>query len=151
MEIKSRKEALIAPPTPKSKLRAFEQRIYDLGECTPNELYWFLNKNNAEIMFSPEWGLLFMGIGAYLTNEINLNDMKLWGDPLGCNYQFRKTARRESRSILPQRYHGRVYIDAHLIVVVIETETETDPQDVPSGIIHLLKNPEHRIIRLRRK
>ena len=151
MQITSREDALIALPTPKSKLRAFEKRIYELDECTPFDLYRFLVYENVEIMIPPEWGSIIMGIQYILTKEINLNTMKYWGDPLGCNFQFRKVAKRKSRknNPLPLRFHGRVYLDDQVIVVV--TEIETDPKDIPSGITHLIESHEHRIIRFRRK
>ncbi|MFQ5818771.1 MAG: hypothetical protein ACE5I5_02165 [Candidatus Heimdallarchaeota archaeon] len=151
MRITSREDALSAPVTPKSKLRAFERRLYDLHACSLHELLQYLTDEQAEFMISTEAGVVVMGIQALLTGNINLNTMRYLGDPLGCNFQFRKVAKRASRIMtpLPQRFHGRVFLSDYKIVVVIETEI--DPLDTLSGILHLSERTEHRIIRLHRK
>lgn len=151
MKITSREDALRALPTPKSKLRAFEKRLYELRECTLQELIRFLIAEKAEFAHSPEAGIILMGIETLITGKLNVKTIKYWGDSLGSDFQFRKVAKRKSRKItpLPQRFHCRVYLFDQEIVVV--TETETDPKDPLSGFIHLSENPEHRIIRLWRK
>lgn len=151
MQITSREDALIAPPTPKSKLRKFEQRLYEIHECSFWDLLVFLDAEKTQFVFPSEIGLFLEGIETLRTGKLKLKTIKHWGDPLGCDFQFRKVAKRRSRKTtpLPQRFHGRVYLEDQEIVVV--TETETDPEDIPSGIVHLIESHEHQIIRLRRK
>ena len=80
------------------------------------------------------------------------------GDPVESDFQFRKRARRTRKSTTYiQRFHGRVYIFQDVIIIV--TETETDPTDLESGLIHFAEGQnllpgfevEHRIIRLIRR
>ena len=111
----------------------------------------FLADERAEFVFPPEFGVILEGIEAFRTGKLNLKTIRYWGDPLGCDFQFRKVAKRKSKKTtpLPQRYHGRVFLDNQEIIVV--TETETDPRDFRSGVQHLSERHEHRIIRLQRK
>ena len=152
MQIKTREEALKAPPTPKSQLRAFERRLYDLQECSLLDLFRFLAREKAKIMRSPELGGLIMGLELLLCQQIDVTDTRFWGEQLECDFQFYKTARRKSIKTTPllQRLHGRVYLAEREIVVV--THTETDPREPVSWIFHLTEEGvEHRVIRLGRK
>lgn len=152
MQITSREEALNAPPTPKSQLRAFERRLYELQACTPSELLRFLAHENCKIMLAPEWGGLLMGLELFLFQQIDLTNTKLWGEQQECDFQFRKTSRRKSikTTPFPQRLHGRVYFAEREIVIV--THTETDPAGPFSWIQHLAEEvTEYHVIRLGRK
>lgn len=161
MQIRGRDDAIQAKSTTKSKLRVFEKRIYDLKECSLMEFIQFLLKERIKLVYTPESALIGAAIKGIINQEKTVNLLEvlpIMGETLGSNFQFRKKARRtKSSTSYPQRFHGRVYVFDNEIVIIIETET--DPRDIESSLIHLAEGKgylpgfevEHRVIRLKRK
>lgn len=161
MDIKTREDALSAPPTPRYKLKAFERRIANLKIYDQEDFIKFLYTERCENVYDPVRGFNEIMKEYNLTGRLHLSNIRYIGEPLGCDFQFRKDARSreiiigEKAYIVPQRFHCRVYLNYPEIVVV--SETEINPDNIGTGILHLLETrgllkdiskPEHRIIRI---
>ncbi|OLS16667.1 MAG: hypothetical protein HeimC3_52510 [Candidatus Heimdallarchaeota archaeon LC_3] len=150
MEYKNRLQVFNVPSTNISNLRAFEKRLFNLKIVTIYQLIIFLLKEKAELMHSPEF-IMPIAIIELLKNGTT-NSFKYIGEPNGCDFQFRKRARRSiNTSLYPQRFHGRVYIYYPERQIVIVSENETDPTSISTGLFHLNEKYHHRIIRLKLK
>lgn len=160
-DIKNREEALSAPVTTKYELKPFEKRIVSLRIYDLEGFLSFLYNEMCDNVFDPVTGVNEIIKVYNQTGRFSFSDMQYIGEPLGCDFQFRKDASSremvmgEKKYLIPQRYHCRVYLEDDGITIV--SEIEINPENVGAGILHVLEGrgllkdyskPEHRIIRI---